>query len=468
MDDIRESSLSKSPPPMHLPVHEKISYALGDVSCNIFWTIFSVYLVFFYTDIFGISAATAGTLLLVTRLWDSINNPLMGLIADRTKSRWGKFRPYLLWFSIPFAISAVLAFTTPNLPQQYKILYAFVTYTLMMSLYTVVSVPYSSLLGVTTPNSDERATLSSYRFAFALIAGLCVQFFTMDLVNYFGNGNSQKGFQLTISLYAVISVVFLVITFYFTKERVQPDASQKNSIKGDLADLIRNKPWLILFFVSLITLTYLTIRTATTLYYFKYFVGDEALAKWFLAGGSLCLVIGTICTKPLSHLFGKAKLFAVLLLGDSLFMSVFYFVGPTDYVWMFSLHFVAMLFLGPTIVMIWAMYADTADYSEWRTKRRATALVFSAAVFAQKMGAALGSALLGWALASSGFTPNAEQSSEALHGIRLSISIYPGILSLLAAVLIIKYPLEANIMERIGTTLGARRQQASRQFMPNT
>jgi glycoside/pentoside/hexuronide:cation symporter, GPH family len=440
-----------------LTLAEKIAYALGDVACNLFWTIFSVYLVFFYTDIYGISAAAAGTLLLVTRVWDSLNNPIMGLIADRTDTRWGKFRPYLLWGGLPFAIAAICAFTTPDLGSTGKLVYAYITYTVMMTLYTVISIPYSSLLGVITLNSQEREVVSSYRFGFALAAGLFVQFFTLELANYFGNGNLQDGFQSTVILYAVIAVILLWMTFFFTRERVRVQEEKQSSIKQDLNDLMRNKPWLILFVVSLITVTYLTIRTAASLYYFKYVVADESMTKWFLAGGSLCLVLGTVYTKYLVKHFRRSRLFASLLLADGFLMSFFYVVDPSNLVAVFLLHFVAMLFLGPSIVMIWAMYGDTADYSEWRRKRRATGLIYSASVLAQKMAAAIGSALLGWLLAYYGFIANQQQTEDVQQGIKLLMSLYPGVLSFVGALIVLFYPLEQSVMLKIEQSLNERK-----------
>jgi len=438
---------------------EKVAYAMGDVSCNMFWTIFSVYLVFFYTDIYGISAAAAGTLLLVTRVWDSINNPIMGLIADRTKTRWGRFRPYLLWGGVPFAIAAVCAFTTPDMSPTGKLIYAYVSYTLMMTFFTLVSIPYSSLLGVITVNSQEREVVSSYRFGFALVAGLFVQFFTLELASYFGKGNLQSGFQTTVILYALIAVILLWITFAFTRERVRNQDEKQSSIKQDMRDLMRNKPWLILFVVSLITVTYLTIRTAASLYYFKYVVGDEDLTKWFLAGGSLCLVIGTTYTKYLVKYFRRSRLFSFLLVADGLLMSLFYVVDPANYMMIFALHFAAMLFLGPSIVMIWSMYGDTADYSEWRRKRRATGLIYSASVLAQKMAAAIGSALLGWLLAYYGFIANQLQSEDVIQGIKLLISVYPGVLSFIGAIIVLYYPLEQSVMLKIEESLNERKHE---------
>lgn len=440
-----------------VPTREKLAYAAGDVAFSIYWNLFSIYLLFFYTDVFGISAAAAGTLFLVTRIWDSVNNPIMGIIADRTESRWGKFRPYLLWGAVPLCAACTLGFSTPDWAPTTKLAYAYVTYLLMVTLFTITNIPYSALLGVITPNAQERNLISSYRFIAAFSGALIVQLSVLPLVKWFGNGNPQWGFSATVAAYGVIGILLLLTTFRLTRERVHPGREQ-NSIKRDFKDLGKNRPWLILFAVSFLTMTYFSVRHSTTLYYFKYYVGNESLSTWFLAGGSACMILGTLLTQRLVALFGKARLFAGLLLADGLFMGLFYFAEPDDIGLMFTLHFAAMFCVGPSIAMIWAMYGDTADYSEWRTRRRATGLVYSAAVFAQKMGAAVGAAFAGWALAYYGFEANVEQKPQTLEGIRRVISLVPSAMSFLAAGVVFLYPLEPRVMARIEQTLAARKQ----------
>ncbi|RPJ59208.1 MAG: MFS transporter, partial [Acidobacteria bacterium] len=254
-----------------VPIREKAGYALGDVASCIFWQTLGSFLLFFYTDVFGISAAAAGTMFLVTRLWDAVNDPMLGAIADRTKTRWGKFRPYLLWMAVPFGISGVLLFTTPDFGPTGKLVYAYITYNLMMMVYTAINIPYSSLLGVITSNPVERVSLSSYKFVGAFTGGLLIQAFTLPLVGYFGQGNRAVGFQYTMILYAVVAVALFVATFLSIKERVQPVAGQKSKIIDDLRDLSKNKPWIILLLLGLFTLAYVAIRNGITLYYFRYY-----------------------------------------------------------------------------------------------------------------------------------------------------------------------------------------------------
>lgn len=441
-----------------MSLREKLGYAIGDMSFSIYWNLLSIYLLFFYTDVFGISAAAAGTMFLVTRVWDAANNPFMGIIADRTESRWGKFRPYLLWGSLPLCLVFVLGFYTPPLSGSGKLVYAYITYLLMVTMFTATNIPYSALLGVITPNSAERNLTSSYRFIAAFSGAILVQLSVLPLVSWLGRGDMQFGFTAAITVYAALGIIVLYITFFSTRERVHP-ARQSVSIRRDLKDLFKNKPWLLLFVVSFLTMTYFSMRHSTTLYYFKYYVGDASLSTWFLAGGSLFMILGTLSTQKLVSWFGKSRLFAGLLAADGVLMGLFYLAQPQDYLLMFSLHFAAMFFIGPSIAMIWAMYGDTADYSEWRTRRRATALVYSAAVFAQKMGAAIGATFAGWALSFYGFIPNVEQAAETLEAIRRIISLYPSALSFVAASVVFFYPLEPAVMEKIEYKLALRKRK---------
>lgn len=443
----------------HVLRREKLGYACGDVAYSLYWNLFAIYLLYFYTDVFGISAAAAGTLFLVTRTWDAVSTPLVGVLADRTQTRWGRFRPYVLWTSGPLCAACVLGFSSPDLSYQGKIIYASATYFMMVTLFTLSNIPYSALLGVITPDTHERNLVSTWRFTGAFMGALVVQLSLLPLVAGLGAGDAQLGFTAALTAYGLACFGLLLITFFFTRERVRAPV-RSASVWRDCADLANNRPWLILFTVSFLTMTYFSIRHSTTLYYFKYYVGNEALSSYFLAGGSLFMILGTLATPHLVTRFGKARLFATLLLVDGALIGAVYTAEPNDHALILSLHFAAMLCVGPIITMIWAMYGDSADYSEWRTRRRATALIYSAAVLAQKMGAALGAGLVGWMLASYQFTPNVEQGAVTLEGIRRLMSLYPGILSLVAAVTIWFYPLEPSVMAKIGEKLADRRQRS--------
>ncbi|MBC8181370.1 MFS transporter [candidate division KSB1 bacterium] len=725
-----------------ISIKEKIGYGFGDTASNLFFQTFMLFLLYFYTDIFGIPAAVAGTMFLLTRIWDTINDPLMGAIADRTNTKWGKFRPYLVWTVIPFGIIGVLTFTTPNLSMTGKIVYAYVTYTLMMMAYTAVNIPYSALMGVISPNSLERTSLSSYRFILAFVGALIVQGLTIPLVENLGkdnesivqaelsnstiiinekgagnaklilvaddgkgettrsdflvkvnkqglippvvinsisdttlgkgfgsyeidlsyvfkdaesdpltysaesensevvtaeisdsklklnetgigatkitvsaddgkgdaaketfvlavsmadnnpptvqtpfdgivenknfssqklvisnnfqdedgddlaysvnssneavvtatvvdstitleekgtgsatvtvsaddnkgglasttfsvfvkgegnnlpvistlieninlsegfqtheidvsnvfsdmdgdeislsliNVNEAKGFQYTMAVFAVLAVILFLITFVTTTERVLPPAGQKSSLKNDLKDLAHNRPWIVLFFLGIFALSYTAIKNGAIIYYFKYYVGNTALASVFMVSGTAAFILGITLTKYFSKKFGKRNFYIALWAIASVLTVFFYFAKQEDIVFMFVLQIISSLVMGPTAPLIWAMYADTADYSEWKTGRRATGLVFSAATFAQKFGWTIGGALAGWILAYFGFKANVEQTVEAQNGIRLMMSFIPAVAGVLTAIAAIFYPIDDSLMKKIEVELNERK-----------
>ena len=555
-----------------ISVGEKIGYGLGDTASNFFWQMFMSFILFFYTDVFGIPAAAAGTMLLVTRMWDTGIDPIMGVIADRTNTRWGKFRPYLLWIALPIGIIGVLTFTTPDLSVGGKIIYAYLTSTLMMAAYTAINTPYSALMGVLTPNSLERTSISSYRFVLAFVAIFIVQGTTLPLVNHFGrenkatiihNGKTQvgfgytlpqkaenvtikvieakgsvvrvinspktdsgdnvlnwdgmndsgkpaefgtytfevaandgtgkdlgaipytvdqaAGFQGTMIVFSAVAVVLFILTFLTTRERVHPPKGQKTSIKNDLRDLLHNRPWMVLFFLGIFALSYNSIRSGSIIYYFKYYVmagqekigihfstffynfefsvGNAGLTSAFMVSGTIAAIVGVMITKYLSKLLGKRKLYMVLWGIVSVLTILFYFLPKENIALIFTSHILISFILGPTAPLIWAMYADTADYSEWKSGRRATGLVFSAATFAQKLGWAIGGAITGWLLAYFGFIANVVQAQGTQDGIRLMMSFIPAIGSILAAAAVWFYTLDEPLMEKIEQELTSRKKE---------
>ena len=444
-----------------LSVKEKIGYGLGDTASNFYWQMFMSFILFFYTDVFGISAAVAGTMLLITRIWDTGIDPLMGVIADRTDTKWGKFRPYLLWMALPIGIIGVLTFTTPNLSTSGKIIYAYITSTLMMAAYTAINTPYSALMGVLTPNSLERTSVASYRFVLAFIAIFIVQGATLPLVQYFGKGDQAAGFQWTMAAFSVVAVVLFIVTFLNTRERVHPPKDQKTSVKNDLRDLFHNQPWIVLFFIGIFALTYNSIRSGSIIYYFKYYVGNEVLTSAFMVSGTIAAIAGIMITEYLSKLLGKRTLYMILWLIVGVLTISFYFIPKENIALIFASHILISFILGPTAPLIWAMYADTADYSEWKSGRRATGLVFSAATFAQKLGWAIGGAFTGWLLAYFGFIANVAQTDGAQDGIRLMMSIIPAIGGLLAAAAVWFYKLDEQMMEKIEQDLSTRKNETA-------
>lgn len=271
---------------MKLSLKEKIGYSLGDTASHFVWDMVGFWILIFYTDTFGISAAAAGTIMLIARFWDMISDPIMGIIADRTQTRWGKFRPYILWMAIPYSVLAVLTFTTPDFGETGKVIYAGVTYFLLMTVFTAINLPYSSLGAVMTGDSVERISLNSYRFIFAFIGQLIVSGTALTLALYFGNGDKASGFQYTLLLFATISMILFFITFATTKERIQPSKEQKESLKEDFKNLLKNKPWIILFFVGIISFIMFAVQNLSVAYYFKYYIGNEENVQLFNVVGT--------------------------------------------------------------------------------------------------------------------------------------------------------------------------------------
>jgi GPH family glycoside/pentoside/hexuronide:cation symporter len=441
-----------------LSLTEKLGYASGDVASCLYWQTFSLFLLNFYTDVFGIGAAAAGTMLLITRIWDTAADPIMGALSDRTRSKHGRFRPWLLWGAGPFALTGVLAFITPPFGDTGKLVYAYVTYSLVMLTYTMVNIPYGALLGVITANSEERTKLSSFRFLGAHGGSLLVQFSLLELVHFLGRGNTQLGYPLAVALYGTAAAVLFVFTFSATKERVAPPVTEQGSVRQNAADLLRNGPWLVLGAMSVLLLVAISLRNAATIYYFKYFVSSEELLKWFWLIGSCCTLVGVALTALITRLLGgKKRTYMTLVAISAATQLAFQFVGPHDTALMFALQIVGSFACGPVFPLTWSMYADTADYAEWKTGRRATGLVFSTATFAQKIGWTVGGSAAGWALAAYGFQANAAQSSATLAGISAMMGWMPAAMSALAVLVAGFYGLNARMMKNLEADLSARR-----------
>lgn len=425
-----------------LSVREKLGYGLGDTASHFVWDMVGFWILIFYTDTFGIPAAAAGTIMLVARFWDMLSDPVMGIIADRTRTRWGKFRPYILWMALPYSILAVLAFSTPDFGQTGKVIYAAVTYLLLMTVYTAINLPYSSLGAVMTSDSYERAGLNSYRFVFAFIGQLIVSGTALSLALFFGKGDQAKGYQLTLVLFSIISFILFMITFRSTRERVQPPKTQQANLKEDLRNLLKNRPWLILFFVGIISFVMFAMQNLSVAYYFKYYIGREQGVQLFNVIGTVAMIVVIPLSKPLAKRFGKRNVFLASSLISGLFFTLIYLPGEGDLWLVYGFNILAKMAYAPAVPLLWTMLADTADYSEWKSGRRSTGLVFSAATFAQKAGWGIGGALAGWLLALFSFVPNVEQSELAITGIKLLISVFPGILYMLCAILLFFYAID--------------------------
>ncbi|MEK9589390.1 MAG: MFS transporter [Gammaproteobacteria bacterium] len=451
----------------NLRFSEKLGYGLGDGASNFFFQVFNLFLLYYYTDVFGLSPAAVGTMFLVTKIVDTITDPMMGIIADRTQTRWGKFRPYLLWMAIPYGFCGYLMFANPELSNSGKLIYAYVTYTLMMLAYTAINVPYSALMGVISSSSIERTKVSSYRFFCAFLAGWAISTLVPTFKDSLGDGDEALAFQILMGAFAVVSISMFWICFATTKERVAP-MDQPSDLRADFRALIANGPWLVLFVAAIFTLMSVAIRAGGTMYYFKYFVGsgDETVfwifneTSVFLSLGTLGMLVGITGTRWLVERFEKRNLLIVLSLLNAASFVAFFFVPPEAFWTMVVINVVGSVINGPTPALVWAMYADTADYGEWKSGRRTTGLVFSAVQFAQKFGLAIGAALSGYILAFYGFVANQDQSDEALLGIRLMFTIFPALLSILATIAVWFYRLDRETLSEIEASL-ARTNEAS-------
>ena len=582
-----------------LSLKEKIGYGFGDAASSMFWKLFGMYIMFFYTDVFGISAAVVGTMFLITRVGDAVFDPFVGILSDRTETRWGKFRPYLLWMAIPFGVIGILTFTTPNFSLDGKVIYAYITYSLMMLIYSMVNVPYASLMGVMTSDGKERTTLATFRFIFAfggsfLVLGLFQPLFdgfgtrpfnefssakisevtdttthnkiyVWDVrikdaavsnpvdsllflsakvntsnkdafsIGIFNTGNNQyswfkfkantdtlglirngatsdvkiklasfvgkenlgdlsklkfaytgiapenikfnkiaikeinyrSGTQKAVMVIALLAVLFFFITFAWTKERIKP-IEEKTSLKNDLKDLSKNGPWFILLGAGISTIFFNTIRDGAAVYYFMYYFKGQnniefgtnmvlAISTIYLLIGQASNIIGVILAKPVSDKIGKKSTFLIAMLGAALLSMVFFWLDKTNITMILIFQFFISICAGIIFPLVWSMYADSADYSEWKNKRRATGLVFSAASMSQKFGASIGIALVGWILALYGYEANVAQTESTQQGIRLMLSLFPAIGASLAAVFMFFYPLKESVINNIETELNERR-----------
>lgn len=532
---------------------ERTGFGLGDAGFNFYWAIVGSYLVFFYTDIFGISAAAAATMVTFTKIIDAFTDPAMGALADRTESRWGKFRPYLLFGAVPMMAAGILALTTPDLDEGGKLIWAYSTYCLLMLCYTILNTPYNSLSGVITANPDERNALNSTRFFFAYFSSIIVGAATPDIAEFFGDGdrNSAKGWQMTMMVYATIASCLFVVTFLTTKERVRPAKTQeKTSPINDLKDLFSCKPWIVLFILALLFMTTMTLRGNSAAYYFKYFVERPDLLGLYVGLQPAGYMLGAMSASTFAKYFDKRKMLMVLMVFVSLLSVAFLFVpkpaangvlqinagthvplhaeqllgsahmendtylwsydkkvfwvikdqipidttGPTldlseragqtisvirtrvnsagettthdsadfprEILTMFILNVLISIAIGFKPPITWAMYADVADYNEWRTGRRATGMTFSATTFSQKLGSAAGSAIILYALASMGYEANQLQTGASLEGIVYMQTIVPGIFAFLTAVSLIFYNLTPQALAKIQADLSNREQNS--------
>jgi GPH family glycoside/pentoside/hexuronide:cation symporter len=471
-----------------LSVREKLGYSLGDGAANFIFQTFMLLQLSFYTDTFGLSAAAAATLFLIARLWGAVCDPVFGALADRTHTRWGKFRPWILWTAVPFGILGYFAFTTPHFSATGKIIYAYITYFLLLTVYSANNNPYSALSGVITGNMVQRTSLSSYRFVVVTLATIAIQGFTLPMVNHFGQGDSSKGYQITMGIFSALAIIFFFITFFTTKERIVPHPSQKTSLKQDISDLLKNRQWVLMFLVFLFMFIFLAMRNSILLYYFKYYLNPDSQhaflinadkillgllslvgmtgANTDIAGNTfsviniisqLAAILGIALSNSLARKYGKRNIFRIWLGVAGIVAILFAFLPPEAVTLAFLLSVLFNFSWGVTMPLPWAMMGDVADYSEWKNNRRATGIVFAGIVVGLKVGMAIGGALTGYLLSQYGYVPNVVQSQDAVRGIRLTVSIYPAIAIILCVGLLFIYGINQNIENKMQDELADRR-----------
>jgi GPH family glycoside/pentoside/hexuronide:cation symporter len=431
-----------------------------------------LYFTYFYTDIFLIPASVAATMFLLSRVWDAVNDPMMGIIADRTKTRWGHFRPYLLWLCVPFAVAGVFAFTVPDFGLEGKIIWAYVTFILIMMLYTAINIPYTALLGVISSDSLERTSVSSIKFLFAFSAGIIVSATLLPMVKLLGSGNDASGWQRSFMVYGAAAIVFFLIAFKGTKERVQPPKSQVSSVKKDLFELVTNIPWVILLITTITFILFVAVRSSVTVHYFKYVIGTQNLSLPFLGEGSydfemitsafntvgqISAFLGVLTVSWVSKMIGKRNTFILYFVIAIISTAAYYFLSSDQMALIFLFQITGSATGGPLSVIIWAMYADTADYGEWKRGRRTTGLIFSASTMSQKFGWAFGAFVALNLMSQVGFSPNEAQSQESLNGLISLFSIIPAGLGVLSIIISLFYPLTDKKVAEIGAELQQRR-----------
>ena len=424
-----------------ISIKEKIAYGLGDTASNIVFQTVMLFLTFFYTDIFGISPAFVGTMFLAVRLIDAITDPLMGALADRTQTRYGKFRPYLLWFALPFGFISVLAFTTPDLSEQGKMIYAFVTYTALMMVYTAINIPYCALGGVLTADPKERVSIQSYRFVFAMLGGLLVSGLTLPLVEFLGKGDQAKGYQLTIMAMSILGVAMFLACFWGTKERLHPPVEQNSSFKQDLKNLIKNDQWRVLSIAAICLLSGMVLRTSLAIYYVKYFLNLPDHITLFITLGMVGNIFGCMLAELLARKVCKVKAYIGLQIIAAAICVGSYFITSDQVILAFAAYIMWGFCFNMATPLLWAKMADAVDYGQYKTGVRITGMIYSSIIFFIKLGVAIGGAAAGWLLSGYGYQADVQQTPETLNGILLSFTIYPALGSILVALVMRKYKL---------------------------
>jgi GPH family glycoside/pentoside/hexuronide:cation symporter len=465
-----------------LSMREKFSYGFGDLASCLYWQTISTYLLIFYTDIFGITALAAGAMLGISRFSDAFFDPVIGMLSDRTKSRWGKFRPFLLWGCVPMAIAGFLTFTVPDFGEKGKLIWAYLTFNALMLIYTTVNIPYTAMLGVISPNPNERTALSSIKFVGAFAGGIIVSATLLPMAKvggWLGATTVQHGWQMAFVIYGIASIIFFLIVFFNTKERVLPPKAQKTTFGKDLGDLVTNRPWVVLLVSTITFILFVALRGNVTAHYFKYYVGSqtltlpsflpksmagtqvwgwESLVSMFNTSNQVLSLLGVMLVPFIARIVGRKRAFILLFVIAIASTASFYVLRPDQMLLIFGINAIGSLTGGPLSALLWAMFADTADFAEWKTGRRATGLIFSASIFATKQGWGISGGFTLILMSSLGFVANQAQTAGSLHGLVELMSVFPASLGILSLLLVsFLYPLNEKKMSAIAADLKVRR-----------
>jgi GPH family glycoside/pentoside/hexuronide:cation symporter len=450
---------------MKLSFGEKFGYGLGDTASNFVWALMMNFIMYYYTDIFGITAAATGTMLFFARSTDGFFDFFVGAVADRTHSRWGRFRPWLLWLCLPLAIVFVLAFTTPSLTGGQKLVWAWVTYNLLMLTYSAINIPYGALSGVMTDDPLERTSLNAYRMGLAQVGGIIANTGFLPLVALLGGSNPARGAQLTVLAFSFVAVALFLVCFAATRERIQPPTAQKTRLIDDVRTLLANPHWIMMFLVGTVNIALAVVRGSASIYYLKNYLGWDnvrllgyfpAIPLYFFLGG-LAMIGGAMLTRFVVSAIGKKRAFIASMAATALTAIPFYGLLPEQAGLIFTFHLLGTVAAGINATLYWTLVADTADYAEWKFGARTTGIIFSATTCAQKAGMGIGAACAGFLLDHYGYVPNVELSANARQGILLMMSPIPAMGLLLLAGVFCLYGLTEGVCRTMRDGLAARR-----------
>ncbi|WP_426816926.1 glycoside-pentoside-hexuronide (GPH):cation symporter [Winslowiella sp. 2C04] len=443
-----------------LSIKEKIGYGMGDAGCNMIGGAIMLFLSYFYTDVFGLAPALVGVLLLSVRVLDAVTDPIMGAIADRTRSRWGRFRPWLLWVSLPYVLFAVLMFTTPDWSYESKVIYAFVTYFLMSLAYTAINIPYCSLGGVITNDPGERVSCQSYRFVMVGIATLILSLSLLPLAEWFGGEDKARGYQMAMGVMAIIGLCMFLFCFATVRERIKPAVPSNDQLKADLKDVWKNDQWVRILLLTLCNVCPGFIRMAATMYYVIWVMQQStSFATLFISLGVVGMMIGSTLAKVLTDRWCKLKVFFWTNIVLAIFSSGFYFLDPQATVLIVVMYFLLNIFHQIPSPLHWSLMADVDDYGEWKTGKRITGISFSGNLFFLKVGLAVAGAMMGFLLSWYGYDAGAkQQSASAINGIMLLFTVIPGVGYLITAGVVRLMKVDRQLMQTIQIDLAKRRE----------